>query len=97
MNRPTSVIDWPQIIADMQHLLGDDLPGSVPERVPLGTRAMADDLNVSRDLVRNWLAGVVPKHPEGEQLIARWMSLTGKARVFLPMTRAVLSASKARA
>lgn len=92
MNRPVAVIDWPQLLADMQHLLGEDVEG---HRVPAGTRFMAAYLGYSRGVVRNWVDGSTPNHHEGEHLIERWMVLTGKARVFVPMTRAIYSAARA--
>ena len=97
LTTPAMVVDWPTIITDMQWLLGEDVPGSqgVTMREPIGTRAMAVQLGVSRDLVRNWLNGTRVEHSHGEMLIARWCSLTGKVRAFLPMTRRVFSASKA--
>lgn len=95
MSAAPAVIDWPQMLRDLQYLLGDDLPGSVPERLPIGTRALAAHLGIKREKLRTMLDGSRMEHSDGELIIAHWMRLSGKQRAFVPMTRATLSAHKA--
>lgn len=94
LTTPAMVIDWPMVLSDMQWLLGEAVDGFPDQRTPVGTRAMATQLGVDRELVRNWLNGTEPKHKDGEMLIARWCALTCKARTFLPMTRPVFSSRR---
>lgn len=79
-------VDWPQLLADMQWLLGDELPGTT-ERVPCGVLTLARHLEVSRGAVRNWLADTEPAHSQGEALIRAWVKLSGKPATDAPLTR----------
>ena len=84
-NRPPP-IDWPHLLHDMAYLLGDELPGtSAREPAPLGT--LAAFLAVPRSTLRGWLEGAEPRHNDGEALLMRWCTRTGKAPAFAPLLR----------
>lgn len=85
MIRPAA-IDWPRLLDDLACLLGDELPGTTArDPAPLGT--LAAFLAVPRSTLRGWLEGAEPRHNDGEALLMRWCSLTGKARAFAPLVR----------
>ena len=86
MIRPPAV-DWPRLLGDLAYLLGDELQGT-PHREPASPGILAADLDVPRSTLRGWLDGAEPRHNDGEALLMRWCSLTGKARVFAPLVRA---------
>lgn len=88
-------INWPSVLQDIAHVLGEDTPGT-GQRIPLGTRSLADALGVDRGALRNWLAGSEPRYSDGDRILDRWRALTGKPREFAPMERAALSASAVR-
>lgn len=88
-----TIVDWPAIITDIAHLLGDEEPGRPTMRTPLGTRGLADKLQRARSTIRGWRDGAEPSHSDGEMLLDRWCSLTGKAHAFAPRTKRQLSAA----
>jgi hypothetical protein len=90
------VIDWPSILTDLAYVLGDEDESHPGGRVPCSTRTLALHLGVDRDYIRRWHAGSEPRYADGEMLLVRWVTLTGKAKEFAPRTRPILSASKMR-
>ena len=88
-------IDWPALLGDIAHLLGEPLPGT-DQRTPAGTRALADYLRVNRETLRRWLEGSEPRHSDGEVLLIAWCRLSGKVAAFAPRHRQMLSAAKTR-
>ena len=85
----TTAIDWPTLIADMQWLLGEPMPGTV-ERQPCGTLAVAKHLGISRGAVRNWLDGTEPAYTQGEAALLAWSALSGKPTTAAPRTRPLI-------
>lgn len=79
-------IDWPRLLADLAHVLGEPQEGT-PYREPASAAELAADLGVPRSTLRGWMAGAEPKHGDGEALLLRWSCLTGKARAFAPLAR----------
>jgi hypothetical protein len=92
-----SSIDWPRLLADIAYLIGEPQLENPVMRNPVGTRLLADHLQVTRGALRNWQEGSEPRHSEGERLIAVWCSLTGKAEGFAPITVRSFSARTAKA
>ena len=89
----TTRIDWPRVLEEIAHLLGDAEPG-FPERViPLGAIRLGQALDRPKSTVQGWQLGSMPRHDDGEMLIDRWCQLTGKAREFVPRERRSLSAA----
>lgn len=89
-------VDWPALLGELAWLLGDAVPGAEHTRTPLGTRLLADHLEVKRTTLRGWLEGSEPRHSDGEMLIGHWCLLTGKGQTFVPRMRAQLSAAQTR-
>lgn len=89
-----TTIDWPQLLDDMAFLLGEEDSTQPGGRMRIGTRVLAQQLNVHRESIRRWLDGAEPRHGEGEMLLKRWAILTCKAREFAPRCRPVFSASR---
>ena len=83
-------IDWPQLLADLAHMLGDDDP--LGRRMPLNHYGLANALSVPRGTLRGWLDGSEPKHSDGERLVDRWRVLSGKPAEFAPRERKGLTA-----
>ncbi|HNB05051.1 MAG TPA: hypothetical protein PKV97_03905 [Thauera aminoaromatica] len=83
----TGRVDWECVLADLAWVLGEPMPGSA-ERTPLGTRALAERLRVSRGALRNWCAGTEPRHSDALRLLQRWSELTGKPASMAPVRRA---------
>lgn len=88
--------DWPLLLAEIAYLLGDPIPGNPDVREPLSQRLLAEHLEIPRETLRGWMDGSEPRHTDGERLIAVWVQLTGKARTFIPTTRASFSAARVR-
>jgi hypothetical protein len=83
-------IDWPKLLGDIAYMLGEPAPGQNPElKVPVSQERLAEALGVSRGSLRNWIDGSEPRHADGEQLLVRWCSLSGKARTFAPVHQPV--------
>jgi hypothetical protein len=87
-------VDWPSILSDLAHLLGEPYPGGGAGRTPLGTRALAVKLGCHRETIRRWQDGAEPGHTDGEQLLERWSAMTGKAHAFAPRVKRPVSVSK---
>ena len=85
----TTAIDWPTLIADMQWLLGEPMPGTV-DRQPCGAGAVAKHLGISRGAVRNWLDGTEPAYTQGEAILLAWAALSGKPMAAAPRIRPAL-------
>jgi hypothetical protein len=88
-----TTIDWPHLLGDIAYLLGEQIQGS-DLRIPCGTRDLAKHLGLPRMTVVGWIGGSEPKHAQGEQILAAWCLLTGKDRLFAPLTRVTYSAAK---
>lgn len=88
----TVYIDWPQVLGELALLLGDVDPQAPHLRVPCSQEKLAVALGVARGTLRGWMDGSEPKHGDGERLLVRWCTLTGKARIFAPVDRRPLSA-----
>jgi hypothetical protein len=91
-SRPLAAIDWPALLDELAIVLGEPDPVS-GRQVPVSTVVLAESLGVARGTLRGWLDGSEPKHQDGERLLDRWCSLTGKARVFAPRDIRPLSAT----
>ena len=93
-SRPLLVlaIDWPRLLEDLAHVLGEPDTANQDVRVPLGGRLLARELGVRYGTLRGWLEGCELKHQDGEVLIERWCALTGKDRAFVPRVRRSLTA-----
>ena len=89
-------VDWPKLLADLAHLLGEPEAGNPAARAPCGERQLTDRLRVPRSTLRGWFDGSEPKHADGERLLDHWGRLTGKARQFAPLDHRSLSASQVR-
>lgn len=85
-------IDWPTLLGEIAHVLGDEDPANPDARTPCSQERLAASLGVPRGTLRGWMDGSEPKHTDGERLLARWCSLTGKARCFAPTERRPLTA-----
>ncbi len=84
-------VDWPTLLDELAHVLGDDDPAAPGRRVPCSTSALARELSVARMTLVGWMDGSEPKHADGEVLLDRWCALTGKHRTFAPRARRSLS------
>ena len=89
-------IDWPQLLGDMAHLFGEPGPGNPDARTPCSTAKLSTHLDVPRTTLIGWMDGNEPKHMDGERLLLRWCTLTGKPREFAPLERRGLSAAQMR-
>lgn len=85
-------IDWPTVLSDIAYMLGEPDPANLQVRVPCSQHRLAAELRIVRGQLRNWLDGSEPKHADGEAVLARWSSLTGKDRVFAPRERRAVHA-----
>jgi hypothetical protein len=85
-------IDWPALLSDIAYQLGEPDAANPERQVPCSQDRLATALGVPRGTLRGWMDGSEPRHTDGERLIARWVSLTGKARCFAPTDRRPLSA-----
>jgi len=81
--RPLAAIDWPTVLDEIATVLGDIDPAT-GRRVPVSVVVLAESLGVARGTLRGWLDGSEPRHQDGERLLDRWCTLTGKARAFAP-------------
>lgn len=88
MNR----IDWPALLSDLAHVLGEPDAANPDARIPCSTSALARELGIARMTLMGWMDGSEPKHADGEALLLRWCQMTGKARAFAPTERRSLSA-----
>jgi hypothetical protein len=79
----TTRINWPAVLSDIGYQLGDGEPCSLS--------MLARELGIARMTLQGWIDGSEPKHADGEQLLDRWRSLTGKPREFAPLERRSLS------
>jgi hypothetical protein len=90
VTRPHS-IDWPKVLDDMAHLLGEvDGQG---RRWPCSQERLAERLGIARGTLRGWMDGSEPRHCDGEELLDRWCRLTGRGRVWAPKARRSLPAT----
>lgn len=87
-------IDWPQMLADMAFLLGEEDHTQPGGRQHCSQKVLGEYIGRSRTTVQGWLDGQEPKHFEGEMIIRAWCGLTTKAREFAPRQRPVFSASR---
>lgn len=85
-------IDWPRLLEDLAYLAGEVDACNTEVRVPCSQERLAVTLGVARGTLRGWMDGSEPKHGDGELLLVRWCTLTGKAREFAPRERRPLSA-----
>lgn len=86
-------IDWPRVLGDIAHLLGDPEHGNPDARVPCSQERLSTALDVPRGTLRGWMDGSEPKHGDGQRLLQRWHAMTGKALEFAPLERRPLSAA----
>lgn len=92
-----SSIDWPRVLAEIAWMLGEEIPHLPGSRTPIGMRALGVAMGVPRNTLRRWIEeGAEPRHCDGELVLKRWMTLSGKRREFAPVTTSSLSAAKAR-
>lgn len=82
----TARIDWPKLLEDVAYLLGEPSQANPDLRIAVSQEKLATALDVSRGTLRNWMDGSEPRHSDGETLLFRWCSLSGKARTFAPVT-----------
>jgi hypothetical protein len=80
-------VNWQQLLEELAWLLGEPVPAQPEQRDPLSTSQLADALGQARGTLRGWIDGSEPKHADGERLLDRWCTLTGKAREFAPVER----------
>jgi hypothetical protein len=86
--------DWPQILGDLAHLLGEPAAGQAEAfhlREPCSETQLARSLEVARSTLRGWVDGAEPRHCDGERILMRWAELTGKTRAFAPTERRPLA------
>lgn len=87
-----TTVDWPRLLGDLQYLLGEPTQAigvEVQEYTamrPATLSHLAAYLGRYRTTVTGWQNGQEPKHRDGEELIERWCTLTGKSRVYVPRT-----------
>ena len=91
----TTSIDWPRVLGEIAHMLGDDVPAT-GQRVPAGTRAVAEYLGANRSTLLRWLDGSRLSWEDGERVLTAWSRLSGKHTAFAPRERRSLSAAQAR-
>lgn len=97
-SRPVSTFDWPRLLDDLAYCLGErPAEGSGMVQQPCSNQALADALGVPRGTLRNCMAGAEPKHADGEVILQRWCTLTGRSRMFAPTIRRPFSAATVRA
>lgn len=89
-------LDWPRILDDIAHCLGDPHHVNPDVRSPASLVVVSVYLDVPRGTLRGWLAGAEPRHADGEALLVAWCRLTGKARTFAPAAGPVMSAARAK-
>lgn len=87
-------VDWPQLLDEIAHLLGEPDANNSAVRVPCGERRLAEYLGVDREAMRRWKAGSKVEYHDGTRFLATWARLTGKAETFAPRERTPLSAHK---
>lgn len=92
----SNAVDWPALLDEIAHVLGEPDADNPDARQPCSTAALARELGVARMTLMGWIDGSEPKHSDGERLLMRWCELTGKARVFAPTERRPLSANARR-
>lgn len=86
-------IDWPRVLDDLSHLLGEGAFAFPHARQPLTSRQLATELQIARSTLVGWTQGSEPKHSDGEALLDRWCTLSGKARHHAPLERRSLKAA----
>lgn len=93
----TARIDWPRLLEDLAHLLGEPDASNPDVRVPCSQQRLANSLAVPKSTLYGWIEGSEPKHADGERLLVRWCALTGQARTFAPIAQQrSLSAARRR-
>lgn len=88
----TPQIDWPALLGDLAHLMGEQDGPDPAQRAPCSQERLASALGVPRGTLRGWMDGSEPRHADGERLLDAWSRHTGKARMFAPLERRPLSA-----
>ncbi len=77
-------IDWTKLLEDLAYVLGQPTQGNPDLRLPCSTYDLSKELNVARGTLRGWIDGAEPRHSDGEFLLDRWATLTGKGKAFAP-------------
>lgn len=80
---PARRVDWFRIMADLAHR-------------GFSIRAVGFQIDVPRQTIDGWRAGIEPRHDDGERLLRFWSQATGLSRLDVPYQLREPSASLRR-